>query len=166
MSDSYKGNIMIKKLALLLLVAASSSAWAQGTLDVNTTVQKETVVVTEEGEEVRELVPAETVIPGERVVYTITFRNTGAEPADNVIITNPISENLTYVAESAFGPGMVLEFSVDGGETFAAADDLTIEEDGESRPASAEDYTHIRWVMQDDLASGAQGMARFTAQLK
>ena len=166
MSEKTKGNDMTSRLTAVVLMLASAVAWSQGTLDVETTVQKETVTVNDDGEQVTTLVPAETVIPGERVVYTITFRNTGAEPADNVIITNPISENLTYVAESAFGPGMLLEFSVDGGATFAAADSLTVEEDGETRPAAADDYTHIRWVMQNDLASGAQGTARFTAQLK
>ncbi|MDJ0917872.1 MAG: hypothetical protein QNJ05_08915, partial [Woeseiaceae bacterium] len=138
---------------------------SQGTLEVQTTVQKETVTTNEDGEQVKELVPAETVIPGERVVYTITFRNTGDEPADDVIITNPISESLTYVQGSAFGPGMELQFSVDG-QRFAAAEDLVIEKDGEMRAAAPEDYSHIRWILQSDLESGAQGTVRFSAQLK
>ena len=151
----------VTSLALLL---ASSLAWAQGTLDVQTTVQKETVTVNDDGEQVKTLVPAESVIPGERVVYTITFRNTGEDPADDVVITNPISESLTYVPGSAFGPGMQLQFSIDG-VTFAAADELMVDEDGESRPAKPEEYRHIRWVMQSDLMAGAQGTVRFTAQL-
>ena len=60
---------------------------------------------------------------------------------------------------------MVIEFSVDGGVSYAAAEDLTVDKDGQSRAATAEDYTHIRFVMQDDLAAGAQGIARFRAQL-
>ncbi|MDJ0757775.1 MAG: hypothetical protein QNJ19_00165 [Woeseiaceae bacterium] len=164
MSENQKGKTMISRVTALLLLLASGIAMSQGTLEVQTTVQKEAVTTNEDGERIKELIPAETVVPGERVVYTITFRNTGEEPADDVIITNPISEELTYVQGSAFGPGMELQFSVDG-QSFGAAEDLTVEEDGETRTATPEDYTHIRWVMQSDLSAGAQGTVRFSAQL-
>ena len=164
MSEKIMGKHLFAIAVAIALLLMSASAWSQGTLDVQTTVQKETVTVNDDGEQVKTLVPAESVIPGERVVYTITFRNTGDEPADDVVISNPISENLTYVPGSAFGPGMALQFSVDG-ITFAAADELTVEEDGESRPAKPEEYRHIRWVMQNDLVAGAQGTVRFSARL-
>lgn len=164
MSEKIMGNKHFPAFTAVVLLLSGGLAWSQGTLDVQTTVQKETVTLNEEGEQVKTLVSAESVIPGERVVYTITFRNTGEDPADDVVITNPISENLTYVPGSAFGPGMQLQFSIDG-VTFAAAEDLTVDEDGESRPARPEEYRHIRWVMQSDLMSGAQGSVRFTAQL-
>lgn len=158
------GKKLISTMTGLALFMASGLAWSQGTLDVQTTVQKETVTVNDDGEQVKTLIPAESVIPGERVVYTITFRNTGDDPADDVVITNPISENLTYVPGSAFGPGMSLQFSIDG-VTFAAAEELTVDEDDGTRPARPEEYRHIRWVMQGDLMSGAQGTVRFTAEL-
>lgn len=150
-----------------LVIAMTVSAFAQdeGHLNVKTVVQKEEVSVNAAGERETRLVPAETVIPGERVVYTITFRNISEEPADSVVITNPIDESLTYVEGSAFGPGAVVEFSVDGGKTFATADQLVVVEEGVERPGEPGDYTHVRWVMQNDLAAGAQGMARFTAVL-
>ena len=71
-----------------------------------------------------------------------------------------------YVDGSAFGPGMEILFSVDGGVTFATADELTVVEDEEVREARAGDFTHVRWVMQNDLAVGAQGTARFAAILE
>ena len=164
MSEKTKGKHLIPIVAAFTLLLSGGLAWSQGTLDVQTTVQKETVTINDDGEQVTTLVPAETVVPGERVVYTIRFRNMGEDPADDVVITNPISENLTYVPGSAFGPGMALQFSIDG-VTFAAAEELTVEEAGESRPAKPEEYRHIRWVMQSDLMSGAQGTVRFTAEL-
>ena len=150
-----------------LVVALSVAAFAQdeGHLNVRTVVQKEEVSVNAAGERETKLVPAETVIPGERVVYTITFRNISDQPADSVVITNPIDESLTYVDGSAFGPGTEIQFSVDGGNTFGVAEQLTVVEDSVERPAEPGDYTHVRWVMQNDLAAGAQGMARFTAVL-
>ncbi len=124
------------------------------------------MTVNDSGEAETRLVAADSVVPGESVVYTITFQNISDEPAANVVITNPISEDLTYVDGSAFGPGTVIQFSTDGGQNFATADELTVIDDGVSRPAGPDDFTHIRWVMQNELAVGAQGTARFTAVLK
>ena len=168
MSVSAKGvGMNIYKSVLFLVIALSVSAFAQDEshLNVTTVVQKEEVVVNDDGERETRLVEAGTVVPGERVVYTITFRNVSDETADNVIITSPIDSNLTYVNGSAFGPGTVIEFSVDGGNTWGASDALSVTEDGQERPATANDFTHVRWVMQNELAAGAQGMARFTAVL-
>ena len=110
--------------------------------------------------------PADTVVPGESVGYTITFTNISDDAADNVVITNPIADSLTYVEGSAFGPGAEIQFSVDNGKTFADREALTVTEEGVVRAASAEDFTHIRWVMQQELAAGAQGVARFSAVLE
>jgi hypothetical protein len=55
---------------------------------------------------------------------------------------------------------------VDDGKTFATAGELNVVEDGEVRKAQASDFTHVRWVMRNDLAAGAQGTARFAAILE
>ncbi len=146
-------------------LAMTAFAQEQGHLNVRTVVQKEEVTVTDAGETERKLVPADTVVPGDDVVYTITFTNVSDETAENIVITNPISQNLTYVQGSAFGPGTLIEFSVDNGQSFAAPDELMVGVSGEQRPAAAEDFTHVRWTMQNELQAGAQGMARFKARL-
>jgi len=156
----------ISSILMMLALSLQAVAQEQGHLNVTTTVQKQEVTVNDSGEAETRLVAADTVVPGESVVYTITFQNISDEPAANVVITNPISEDLTYVDGSAFGPGTVIQFSTDGGQNFAAADELTVVDDGVSRSAGADDFTHIRWVMQNELAVGAQGTARFTAVLK
>ena len=156
----------MKILSGILLTFLAFTAAAQSHIDVQTTVQKEEVFLNDTGEEEKRLVPAEKVLPGETVYYTITFTNTSDEVADNVVVTNPIAEELMYLDGSAFGPGMDIVFSVDGGKTFAAADELNVTENGETRAAEAKDFTHVRWVMQNDLAAGAQGTARFAAVLE
>lgn len=166
MSDERKGNFMKTVTIFLLLLSAAAIAQEQGHLSVQTVVQKEQVTISDDGEQQVTLVPAETVVPGENVVYTITFTNISGDAADNVVITNPIAESLTYIDGSAFGPGTQILFSVDGGRTFARREALTVTEDGVVRAASAEDFTHIRWVMQQELAAGAQGIARFSAVLE
>lgn len=156
-------------LKLILVVGTFAGAFAngqeQGHLNVRTVVQKEEVITDDSGETTRRIVPAESVVPGEHVIYTITFTNISDETADNIVITNPISADLTYVEGSAFGPGTVIEFSIDGGQSFASAERLVISAAGVERPAEAADFTHVRWTLQNELAAGAQGMARFRATL-
>ena len=151
--------------AIFLGLSLGAFAHENETLDVLTVVQKEEVVVSEDGTTESRLVAVESVAPGERVLYTITFTNVGGDPAENVVITNPIATELTYVEGSAFGPGMAVQFSVDSGVTFGSAADLTVTVDNDVRAAGPDDFTHIRWVMQDDLEIGSQRTARFTAVL-
>jgi uncharacterized repeat protein (TIGR01451 family) len=151
---------------LLMFLSGTAAAQEEGALEVTTTVQKIVTVVTEDGEVRTEYVEADTVVPGERVQYTILFRNVGSQPAENVVITNPISESLIYVSGSALQDGLQVEFSVDGGQSFAAADALRVANNGSDRPATNADYTHVRWVMQTALAVGDQGFASFAADLE
>lgn len=156
----------MKILTGLVLVALSFSAAAQAHLDVQTVVQKEEVFVNDLGVSDTRLVAADIVVPGEKVFYTITFTNISDETADNVVITNPIAADLVYVEGSGFGPGTDMQFSVDGGKTFATPAELTVTEDGETRAAKASDYTHVRWILKNNLDAGAQATARFAAVLE
>ena len=139
---------------------------AQGHLLVKTVVQKEEVIVDANGDEQVQLVDAKIVVPGDEVIYTVTFQNISDTAAENVVITNPIAADLEYVDGSAFGPGSDIVFSVDGGTVFAAASQLSVAESGVVRPAEARDFTHIRWQMQDEIPAGSQGVARFRARLQ
>jgi len=160
----------MKNLARAMLIAAigfamTAGAQESGSLNVKTVVQKEVVTVSDSGETQKSLVTADAVVPGDDVVYTITFTNISDESAENVVITNPVSESLTYIKGSAFGPGTAIAFSVDGGATFGDLDELTVTVDGDVKPARPEDVTHVRWAMQGELQAGAQGLARFRARL-
>ncbi|MCI0516861.1 MAG: hypothetical protein L0Y45_03410 [Woeseiaceae bacterium] len=153
----------------MLLTSLAGTAFAQdaaqGHLLVKTVVQKEEVVVDASGEETVRLVDAKVVVPGDEVIYTVTFENISDTAAENVVITNPIAADLEYVDGSAFGPGSDIVFSVDGGTMFAAAGELSVAENGVVRPAEAKDFTHIRWEMQNEIPAGSQGVARFRARL-
>ncbi|MEO1202875.1 MAG: hypothetical protein AAFX10_09215 [Pseudomonadota bacterium] len=151
---------------LVATLPLTAYAVAEDALEITTVVEKEVVVETDNGEERVERVIADVVTPGERVIYTITFRNVGTEPAGNVVITNPIAESLTYVAGSATSEGATVEFSIDGGQSFAPASQLRVVDGGIERPATTRDYTHVRWVMQTELAVGADGQMSFAADLE
>lgn len=169
MSGSINRNqVLLATLAALFALLLSASVLAQGNghLQVTTIVQKEIVVENEIGETTTQLVEAQSVVPGEKVVYTITFKNVGDAPAENIVITNPISESLTYVAGSASNGSMRIEFSADGGKTFGLASELRVVDGDIERPATTTDYTHVRWVMHKELEVGAEGSASFAAVLQ
>ncbi len=150
-------------LAIAALSALCTAAARAQQLDVRTVAQKEEIVTADDGSATTTLVPVERVLPGDRVVYTITFTNAGDERADDVVVTNPIDPSLTYVEGSAFGAGMTVEFSTDGGQTWAAAAALKVADAAGERPAEAADYTHVRWTLNGELEPGATGVARFSA---
>ena len=152
--------------AAAALLALCANAWAQQTINVQTTVQKQIVVEAEDGSSETQLVPVANVVPGDTVVYTITFENVGDEPADDVVITNEIADELEYVPGSASTGSMRIEFSADGGQTFGLASELTIDDEGVQRPATTTDYTHVRWVMQTALEVGGRGIASFAAVIE
>lgn len=157
----------MKKVTTILLFLLPAMVLAEGSLLVQTKAQLEQTVVNEQGETETRLVPVETVVPGDEVIYTITFTNNGKSDAESVTITDPVPAEMRYVEGSAFGGGTDILFSADGGETFAAATDLLVAEaDGSVRSARAEDYTHIRWLMRNPLQPGKRGVARFRAELR
>jgi len=152
-----------------IFVALTGLALAQepeGHLNVTTVVQKEEVVIDANGQRNTKLVDAGKVVPGDEVVYTVTFANVSDEAADNIVITNPLPPEMTYVDGSAFGPGSDIVFSADGGKSFASPEKLLVpDEQGGQRRASPDEYPHIRWVMRDQVRAGAQGVAQFRARL-
>lgn len=113
------------------------------------------------------LTPADHVVSGDRVVYTVEIHNGTAHPIESAVAISPIPERMSYLADSAAGPGCDIDFSVDGGVSFGKPQALTIKlPAGQTRPATAADYTHIRWKMKFALQGGSTAYARFRAILK
>lgn len=119
------------------------------------------------GHEVVKLVPADRVVPGDRVIYTLEARNTAAAALDAPIITFPVPEHMRYVANSAVGPGAEVSYSVDGGHHFDSALNLTLAGPaGRTRHATVADYTHIRWQLKHGLKPNSVAFVRFRAVVK
>ncbi len=159
--------------AVLLLDVTGNAVLAQGagsTIELTNKVEVE-VEVEENGKKVRQrMVPAKA-LPGDEVIYTLTYANKGAQPADAVVINNPVPGHTDYVGNSAWGDAMEITFSVDGGKTFAAPDQLKVRVRDESgneveRTAKAEEYTHLRWTLKQALAPGGKGEVGFRARIE
>jgi len=152
---------------LNIAIAQDDTGAPQGYLQLRTVVEKIVESVDESGQSTTELVPVESAVPGDEVVYTVTFKNVGDQAADNILITNPIPAEMRYVEGSAFGPGTDIQYSADGGEFYAEPAAIQVRDDtGNERVASADEYTHIRWMLNGSLGAGAQGFARFRAVIR
>jgi uncharacterized repeat protein (TIGR01451 family) len=158
-------------LAPLALATAAFAIGAQaqspsgGGVQLVNVAQKE-VEVEEAGRRVRKLVEPGKMVPGDEVVYTISYVNKGAKPAERVAVVNPVPQHTKFRAGSAEGANTEIAYSVDGGKTYAAPEKLTVAtRDAKgtplSRPAVAADFTHIRWTLKEPLAPGAGGYVRF-----
>ncbi|MCC5887151.1 MAG: DUF11 domain-containing protein [Gammaproteobacteria bacterium] len=159
----------IMKLCALVLLSVTTVALAQEPVRLISSVQKVEAFVNEQGEQERRLVAAERVVPGDELRYTVTFANQGAETVDagSIVITNPVPNNTIYLMDSAGGSGTDVVFSVDGGETWGTPDELVMTgEDGQSRVAEDEDYTHIRWTFRPALEPGQEGSVFFRVRLR
>lgn len=153
-------------VAVLLLPLA---ALAKPLVSVSITAEKE-VLVKKGAEKVRKKVPATTIVPGNVIFYTLSYINSGDEPATNAVIDDPIPQGTVYLPGSAYGAGAEITFSIDGGKTFKKPALLTYEvktPDGkvEKRAASPEEYTHIRWTISK-IPAGGKGTVGFEVKVK
>lgn len=151
----------MKKLVLSIVVALSFASVANAQTDsvkLAGSVQLERVQVVDGVEKVTLAEPS-VVVPGDRLLFTTRFENTGTVKADNVVVTNPLPGAVALAADSA--PS--LSVSVDDGKSFGPLASLAVADGkGGTRPAQAADVTHVRWVLVT-VAPGANGTLTYRA---
>jgi uncharacterized repeat protein (TIGR01451 family) len=161
-------NITMFLITVAAVLALSPAAWAKPKVNITIKAEKEVVVI-EQGTKVKRLMEATGVEPGEEILYTLNYRNTGDEAATNIVISDPIPSGTMYIPGSATDTGE-LTFSIDHGKTFKKSALLTYEVTNasgkmEKRVASPEAYTDIRWVIQS-LPAGGKGSVNFKVKTK
>lgn len=151
---------------LLLFTAGTGAQTAENPLAVRAIAEVESKSVSE-GRQTIKLVPADRVVPGDRVIYTLEVRNTGPVTLEAPVVAHAVPEHMRYVADSAVGPGAEVSYSVDGGHTFERAENLKVKgADGTLRAAVAADYTDIRWQLKNNLKANSVAFVRFRALVK
>ena len=156
-----KTTVIVTVLALLVAGAAFADVelTAEATMEVRSTNAT--------GEEVVSIVKADKVVPGDEVIYTVHFVNRGSEPADDVVITNPIPQHMVFTSVGQSPRGAEVEMSANGGSEYGRPGQITVADAGGGvRPADASDFTHVRWTFQESLDPGAEGSVSFRAQLQ
>lgn len=121
---------------------------------------KETVVLSDPKDVV--------VVPGDRVVFTLTASNSGAQAATGFRATNPIPAAVTFVSVAEDWA----EVSVDGGATWGKLAVMTVKIKAADtgvetvRTATAEDVTHVRWSFANAIAPGAKSVVSYRGFVK
>ncbi len=161
----------ILQAVLVLALLLPAGAWAQqkGTIVLKSIAQVEVATTNAKGQKIVKLVDVgkTTKGPGDAVVFTTHYTNTGKHPATGVVITNPIDKHVAYVDNSAQGKNTRIEFSTDNGKTYDAPEKLMITNgQGLARPARGKDYTNIRWTLIKPLSAGGKGSVSFKARIK
>jgi len=149
-------------------IAMSSYAMAQdkSCVSLKTEAQVEESYTDAQGKPAKRLVAPGKVIPGGEVIWTITATNTCEKAADKVVIENAVPEHMSYVADSAAGPGTEIAYSLNGRDFKKIADLVVREADGSSRPAHADEIKRIRWTLGVAIAPKSMAFARYRARVK
>jgi uncharacterized repeat protein (TIGR01451 family) len=165
---SIKASLAIRcgALAALGLTALAAAQDPADPLEIKSIAEVESRTV-QAGREIVKLIPADRVAPGDRVIYTLAVRNTGATAIAAPSVSYAIPEHMRYIADSAVGPGAEVRYSIDRGRSFETPDSLNMRgPDGRLRPAVAADYTDIRWQLKNILKPNSVAFVRFRALVK
>ena len=147
-------------VAIFAAVPAVASA-APGAVVLKGDVKVETTVV-EKGVEKTVLATPKVVVPGNRLLFSTSYRNESAAQVQNFVVTNPVPEGIAVAAPDAAS----LTVSVDGGKTWGKLAALVVKDaKGVARPAQAADVTHVRWTLAT-IAPGAAGAVAYHAIVK
>jgi uncharacterized repeat protein (TIGR01451 family) len=98
------------------------------------------------------------VVPGDRLVFVLNYKNLGGKPATDFVVTNPMPGAVAY--QGTPDAGAIV--SVDGGKSWGPMASLKVHKaDGSVRAAYPEDVTHVRWAMKSPIPVGAAGKLSF-----
>jgi uncharacterized repeat protein (TIGR01451 family) len=144
-------------LALLLLfVPAFASANSDVALESQVFVER--ISKDQLGRRKLVLEAPKLVVPGDRLVFILKYRNVSDRSAKNFVVTNPMP-NAVMFQGAADDRAQV---SVNGGLNWGRLDVLKVRESkGLLRNARLEDVTHVRWPLARPIPVGGTGRLSF-----
>lgn len=158
--------ICLMLVAIVFVCSSASGAGETEMVELSTVAETEIEVLDQDGRPALRRIEAARVVPGDEVIYTIHYSNDGTEAAEDVVITNPLPDHMTYSAGSAGGRGAGITYSADGGRSFADPAEVRVPDgNGGKRLAKPVEYTHIRWTLDAALAPSERGTVEFRARL-
>ncbi len=151
----------------VVLALASGSAAAQDERAPKALVVSATILTWGQGPQTSDVRDREpnTVELGDVVEYRLVFTNITGRRINNIQFTDPLPEGMYYLQGTAGADreDVDVEFSLDGGTSYSEQPMVEVVVDGrtEQRPASPEDYTHIRWTVHGEVQPDARVTAAF-----
>ncbi|MEE9433117.1 MAG: hypothetical protein V3V15_02615 [Sphingorhabdus sp.] len=158
---------MIKQFIKGIIVAAAvfggAAAMAKSNLMLDSEIFVEREVTRQDGSKATVLTEPKLVVPGDRLIFVVKYKNAGNKPASDFTITNPMPKAVAFNGTS---DGLET-VSVDNGKSwgFLSAMKVTTKA-GAQRPATMSDVTHIRWNLKQTLAPGEGGKLIFRGVVK
>jgi uncharacterized repeat protein (TIGR01451 family) len=150
-------------LILFALIMTPGAALAQSQVALNSEIFVERESRDASGAARTTLETPGVVTPGDRLVFVLTYRNNGSAAATDFVITNPIPDSVEYAGSNSAGA----VHSIDGGRNWGALAALTVRDaQGNSRPATFADVTHVRWTFAQPIPAGSGGEVRFRGIVK
>ncbi len=107
--------------------------------------------------------------PGETVRYDIVATNVGSDPANKLVPTGRVPSGTIYEPGSATLSGASrIEFSLDGGKTWAAHPVVKVKTDAGivEKPADPSLYTMLRWVNEKALVPNSSVTYSYEVRIK
>lgn len=157
-----KALISLSAAIMLAALAAPATAQAPSPIELTGEIKVRKKVV-ENGVEREVLADPQVVVPGDRLLFRTGYRNVGAEPVKNFVITNGLPAGVLLLPEGAGTAGLV---SVDGGKSWGKLEAQTVPDGaGGKRPAVASDVTHLRWVLAE-IKPGSRGEVTYLAAVR
>ncbi len=147
----------MRAILALLAIFLPNAVLASNNVTLSSMVFVEKAVAVSGGRSRIVLEEPKSVMPGDKLVFILNYRNAGNLPASDFIVTNPLPPAVAFQggAESA-------QVSIDGGKNWGTLSTLrVVEPDGHTRNARLEDVTHLRWVLKQAIPAGAFGKLSF-----
>ncbi|MCK5003072.1 MAG: DUF11 domain-containing protein [Gammaproteobacteria bacterium] len=154
-------------MMVLTLLFSSNAFSANGKIVLTNKVLKQVIKKDKDGNVTYSYIEPKTALPGDVMMYVISFENIGKDPAKGIVINDPLPNNSKYRMGSAAGKNTKITFSIDDGNNFGHPEDLVVKDiNGKEWTAKPESYTHIRWVYNKPLAPGEKSEVSFKTQIK
>ena len=150
---------MLRGGAVGAILIGGAPVLAAGALAIVGTVQVEQRIAASDGTTRVVLVAPKHVVPGDRLIFTLRYRNGGTQPLSDVVLANPLPRGVAYRAVLPGTPEP--ELSVDGTH-YGALSALRVA----GRVATAQDVVAVRWRLTRPVAAGASGSVAFAGAVK
>jgi uncharacterized repeat protein (TIGR01451 family) len=147
-------------LAALVSIAGIAPAQAKvGSVTLSNSVLVQQKSAAADGTTRVVLAPAKRVVPGDHVVFRISYRNGTGQPVSGMIVSNPVPANLAYRGPAEGSPAP--EVSADGTH-FGALGTLTLG----GRPVEFDEVRAVRWLVSGAVPAGGTGQYSYEATVK
>lgn len=160
-----KTGTFLSGLGLIVLVAMTPASADDPEIVLTIEMQEEVTMKDDDGNIQVVRRKADRTEPGNVLLYTLRYTNKGDSPAMNARVDDAIPDGTVLLPGSVKGENTLISFSVDGGKSYGSFP-VSIQVPGpDGKPvikkASAEQYTHIRWIANAPLKPGESRVATF-----